>query len=99
MISVQHDGRKGGIVAEDTEQQQTPASGMNLAEIVAQGNAETLRRYWAFGEGARLIRWGTPGDFMRCVRRVNKYMTDEQARGFCNERHQDALGVPPGGED
>lgn len=65
----------------------------------ALGNAETLRRYWAFGEGARLIRWGTPGDFMRCVRRVNKYMTTEQAKGFCNERHQDALGVPPGGED
>lgn len=67
--------------------------------MTAVGNAEQLRRYWSHGEGARLIRWGTPGDFMRCVRRVNKYMTTEQAKGYCNERHQDALGVPPGGED
>lgn len=80
---------------EGTEQQGETASATDLAEIVAQGNAEALRRYWTFGEGGRLIRWGTDGSFDRCVRRVNKYMTKRQAEGFCAERHHDATGEWP----
>lgn len=33
---------------------------------------------------------------MDCVDKASNYMTDEQAKGFCNERHQDATGAPPG---
>jgi hypothetical protein len=62
------------------------------------GGAEKLRRYWVHGEGAAKIRWGQPGDFMRCVRAVSKYMDPERAKGYCNLRHQDALGVAPGQE-
>ena len=82
-------------------EQQAPADEPQFPEWItsAIGNAERLRQYWSHGEGAARIRWGQPGDFMRCVRQINKYMTTEQAKGYCNERHQDALGVPPGGED
>lgn len=97
MISGQHTAWKGNTMSsepDDISTEHLAAAG----EIIAQSGAEALRRYWTSGEGGRLIRWGEPGDFMRCVRRVNRYMTTEQAKGFCNERHQDALGVPPGGE-
>lgn len=62
----------------------------------ARSGTEALRRYWTHGEGGIKIGWGTPGDFMRCVRRLDKYMTNEQAKGFCAERHHDALGIWPG---
>lgn len=58
------------------------------------GNAETLRRYWTEGKGAAKIRWGTPGDFDRCVRELGKYMPG-QAKGYCNLLHHRALGYYP----
>lgn len=58
------------------------------------GNAETLRRYWAEGEGAAKIRWGSPGDFDRCVSEVGKYMPG-RAKGYCNLLHHRALGYYP----
>lgn len=60
------------------------------------GNAENLRRWYVSGEGALKIRWGTDGDFMRCVHIAEKHMDPERARGYCNLRHQDAVGAPPG---
>jgi peptidoglycan hydrolase-like protein with peptidoglycan-binding domain len=62
-----------------------------------QGNAETLRRYWAEGEGAAKIRWGQPGDFDRCRREMvdDAKMTPEQAAGYCNLLHKRALGFYP----
>jgi 2'-5' RNA ligase len=60
------------------------------------GNAEKLRRWYVHGGGAAKIRWGTEGDFMRCVRIAGKHMTPERAKGYCNLRHQDAVGAPPG---
>ena len=45
------------------------------------------------------IDWGSPGDFDQCVDVASQYMDDEQAKGFCNLRHQDAVGGPPGSED
>lgn len=57
--------------------------------------SERLRRYWTTGPGALKIRWGTPGDFNRCVRHLNKYMPG-RAEGYCNNLHQRALGAPPG---
>lgn len=58
------------------------------------GNAETLRKYWAEGEGAAKIRWGDPGDFDRCVNEVNEYMPG-RAKGYCNLLHKRALGYYP----
>jgi len=56
--------------------------------------ARKLREYWVHGAGAVKIKWGTPGDFKRCVRHLSKYVTDPE--GLCNEYHQAALGQPPG---
>ena len=59
------------------------------------GNAEELRRYWTRGKGAAKIRWGTPGDWTRCVRQLSKYM-GPRAKGYCQLRHKDATGVYTG---
>jgi hypothetical protein len=59
------------------------------------GKAEKLRRYWTTGKGAAKIRWGTPGDWTRCVRQLSKYM-GPRAKGYCQLRHKDATGVYTG---
>lgn len=58
------------------------------------GGAENLKEYWTHGAGAAKIRWGTPGDFNRCVTHLQKYVTDPE--GLCNVLHRRALGRPPG---
>jgi 8-oxo-dGTP pyrophosphatase MutT (NUDIX family) len=60
------------------------------------GGAESLRKWYVSGEGAAKIRWGTPGDFMRCVRLAEKHMTPDHAKGYCNLRHREATGFAPG---
>lgn len=59
-----------------------------------------LATWWEHGEGAAKIRWGEPGDFMRCVRLAmsKAHMTPDQAKGFCNVRHRAVLGKAPGQE-
>lgn len=60
-----------------------------------------LREYWVHGKGAIKIRWGSKGDFMRCVRHLRKYSKGGVAfdpKGLCNEMHVEALGVAPGQE-
>ncbi len=59
------------------------------------GKAEQLRRYWTRGKGAAKIRWGTPGDWTRCVRQLSKYM-GPRAKGYCQLRHKEATGVYTG---
>jgi hypothetical protein len=59
------------------------------------GNAEELRQYWTRGKGAAKIRWGTPGDWTRCVRQLSKYM-GPRAKGYCQLRHKEATGVYTG---
>lgn len=59
------------------------------------GNAEELRRYWTRGKGALKIRWGTPGDWTRCVRQLSKYM-GPRAKGYCQLRHKEVTGVYTG---
>lgn len=56
--------------------------------------ARKLHEYWVRGPGAVKIRWGTDGDFDRCVTHLSKYVTDPE--GLCNKLHQAALGHPPG---
>lgn len=60
------------------------------------GGAENLRRSYVHGKISLQIGWGTDGDFARCVAIASKHMTSEQAKGYCNLRHQDAVGAPPG---
>lgn len=55
---------------------------------------EKLKRYWTEGEGAAKIRWGTPGDFDRCVRHLRKYIRDPE--GYCSDMHKRATGFRPG---
>lgn len=59
------------------------------------GDAQRLRRYWLTGKGAAKIRWGTPGDFTRCVRNLRKHMPT-QAEGYCANLHKAATGMWPG---
>ena len=59
------------------------------------GNAEELRRYWTRGKGALKIRWGTPGDWTRCVRQLSKYL-GPRAKGYCQLRHKEVTGVYTG---
>jgi hypothetical protein len=54
-----------------------------------------LRRYWTKGKGAAKIRWGTPGDWTRCVRQLSKYM-GPRAKGYCQLRHKEVTGVYTG---
>lgn len=56
-----------------------------------------LGEYWTHGKGAIKIRWGTPGDFKRCVRAIRKYFR-RNPEGLCNRLHVRALGVAPGQE-
>lgn len=53
-----------------------------------------LRNYWLRGEGAIKIRWGTPGDFTRCVRQLREHVRDPE--GLCAEYHFEANGFWPG---
>ena len=39
------------------------------------------------------IGWGSPGDWQQCVDVASKYMDADQAKGFCELRHQDATGM------
>lgn len=62
--------------------------------------AKPLADYWVHGEGAAKIRWGESGDFDRCVTEVTKAAPGlSDVKGYCAERHHDALGVWPGQED
>lgn len=73
----------------------TPAD----ARIVDKG-----KRYWAFEEGAAKIRWGTPGDFDRCITEVQAAVTkdgkkplpDGMIKGYCATLHKMATGATPG---
>lgn len=56
------------------------------------GNAEKLRRYWTVGKGAAKIRWGTAGDWTRCVRHLSKYL-GPRAKGYCALRHKEMTGL------
>lgn len=56
------------------------------------GGADKLRRYWLHGAGAAKIRWGTPGDWTRCVRQLTKHL-GPRAKGYCALRHKEATGM------
>jgi HK97 family phage prohead protease len=64
-----------------------------LGKITNPGGTERLHEYWVHGEGAAKIRWGTPGDFDRCVLHLGKFIRDPQ--GYCNLAHHAATGMYP----
>ncbi|MEW9530780.1 HK97 family phage prohead protease [Microbispora sp. NPDC049125] len=55
-----------------------------------------LKRWYLRGEGAAQIRWGTGGDWERCVRIAGKHMDPAKAKGFCANLHKEATGEWPG---
>ncbi|MGG2460134.1 2'-5' RNA ligase family protein [Streptomyces sp. RGM 3693] len=59
------------------------------------GNAEQLRHWYTREGGAARIGWGAEGDFDRCVALASQHMSPEDARGYCNLRHHEALGIYP----
>lgn len=62
------------------------------AEKAERGNPEALRRWFEEGAGGQ-IAWGSPGDFDACVAVASEHMSEEQARGFCQNRHEAATGM------
>jgi HK97 family phage prohead protease len=61
--------------------------------ITNPSGTERLHEYWVRGPGAAKIRWGSPGDFDRCVEHISKFIHD--AKGYCNLAHHSALGFYP----
>jgi SPP1 gp7 family putative phage head morphogenesis protein len=59
------------------------------------GNASALIDWYNAGADGQ-INWGSEGDFDACVSIASKYMDDDQAKGFCQNRHIDATGEPAG---
>ncbi len=60
------------------------------------GGVEALMKYWASGEGAAKIRWGTDGAFDRCVRLLNgKVPGNIDVKGLCANLHKRATGEWP----
>lgn len=64
------------------------------------GSTERLMRYWAHGEGAAKIAWGTEGDHTRCVQLIQKAITDKgkaplpdhEIHGLCTNLQEMATG-------
>lgn len=73
------------------------ATGLEGADVFESdyAAARRLKNYWLYGPGAAKIRWGSPGDWTRCVRNLSKYM-GPRAKGYCQLRHRDATGLYTG---
>lgn len=63
--------------------------------LVEKGNPEPLRDYWRKGGNGR-VNWGAGGDFTACAAAVAKYMSVEEAKGYCAIRHRETTGMWPG---
>lgn len=59
------------------------------------GNPDALREWFNNGADGK-IDWGEPGSFASCVDLASEHMDEDQAKGFCAERHHDATGHWPG---
>lgn len=82
------------VVEESTNDDTDGTEALYASGTETFGSDRGLREYWTHGEGAVKIRWGTSGDFKRCVRHLSKYVKNPE--GLCNEYHTEAVGKPPG---
>lgn len=80
-----------------TKMEAAPAFERARKWVLKAGNPEALREWYNNGADGQ-IDWGSDGDFMQCVGVASDYMSEEDAKGFCNLRHQDAVGGAPGTE-
>ncbi len=55
-------------------------------------STEKLMAYWAHGEGAAKIEWGTPGDHTRCTVELGKYVGPGIVHGLCTNIQKRAIG-------
>ena len=62
------------------------------------GTSVNFDKYWTVGKGGLAIRWNTPGDFTRCVRKVGPKAKENgfSAEGYCARLHKAMTGVYPG---
>lgn len=68
-----------------------------MADIDIHESTRRLKRYWAHGEGAAKIGWGTPGDYDRCLTHLGKYVHgSHELHGLCANLHHEATGAWPG---
>lgn len=75
---------------------------MVAGKEVTPGDAASTARikaYWSKGEGAAKIKWGTDGDFDRCVTHLSKYVGPGVVKGLCANLHHEAMGTWPGDHD
>ncbi len=98
------DGKGWVLMATDT-QDGVPRS-LSVPKVKVHRSAEgDIEQRWKGGypqgmvdwynDGADgAINWGEDGDFDDCVAIAGKYIDNPE--GFCNLRHQDATGAPPG---
>jgi hypothetical protein len=92
MVPTGEDARDGSRPADKSFETRVQ---FKLAEI--KGDASGLIKWFEDGADGQ-ITWGSPGDFDDCVTVASKHMDEDQAKGFCNLRHQGATGAPPGKE-
>jgi hypothetical protein len=81
----------------DTQHNRDAAFDAARRWIAKGGNPEGLRNWYNEGADGQ-IDWGSDGDFMQCVTVASEHMDEDDAKGFCNLRHQDAVGGAPGTE-
>lgn len=67
---------------------------MAAGQAATPATAAKLERYWTVGEGGKIkIKWGSSGDFDRCVNHLGKFVSDP--KGLCAKYHHIATGMWP----
>ncbi len=73
------------------------ALGAKVEEFAKKGLSPARFLIQWYNEGGNgIIQWGSDGDWTRCYNKAKQYLPDEDAKGFCANRHHDALGYWPG---
>jgi hypothetical protein len=90
----------GWVTVTDFEHIQAQAvRAASVGEALHPGSTEKLMHYWAEGEGAAKIGWGTPGSFRRCQVELGKYVRPDVIDGLCANLYHRATGTWPGRHD
>ncbi len=82
-VDAWYGGKKTSATDENKQAPVTAAGVPGIADTPSDvAAARRLRRYWLHGAGAAKIRWGTPGDWVRCHRHLSKYL-GPRSKGYC----------------